>query len=171
MMTVTSDEAKWKDSWKKTYGGFPGWKTDCPLVLDGRMYIVDAMSRDGRIREFAGSLSPEDSSKHSALKKSGFSIMFISCGDAFVSEARRRNRDGGFWNFIRTIPYSIHERLGFKVHFEGQVWKLWKRNIWYPEPGEGFKDLLEAFSAASGIPSREATLRKCGAILEDEELI
>ena len=119
MIATTSGEAKWKDSWKKTYGGFPGWKIDCPLEPDGKTYIVDAMSHDGRIREFAGSLSTEDSCKYATLKKSGFSIMFISCGDAFVSETRRQNRDGGFRDFIRTIPYSIHERLDFKVHFEG----------------------------------------------------
>lgn len=170
MIATISSEAKWKDSWKKTYGGFPGWKIDCPLELDGKTYIVDAMSHDGSIREFVGPLSTEDSSKHATLKKSGIPSMFISYGDAFVSEARRQNRDGGFRDFIRTIPYSIHEKLGFKVHFQGQIWKLWKSNVWYPEEGEGFKDLLEAFSAASGTPSMESTLRKCKSILENEAL-
>lgn len=146
MIAIQCDRLKWHGAWKETYHGFNGWKTGCPVELAGRTCIVDALSYDGSIRGFVHSLANEDNAKHAFLKDNGANIMLISYGDVFASERRHKNRGGGYYDFLNTMSYCLHERLGAKVHFEGQIWSLWKKNIWYPEEGNGWRDLLNAFS-------------------------
>ena len=154
------EETCWHLLWKNAYLGFPGWEVERPLTLDGRRYRIDAMNpRTGRIREFVHSLSPGYAAKHRALRSAGLDVMWISDGGAFASGRRRwSSRSGGIVGLIKPTPYLIHDDLGFKVHFGGRLWRLWRDNVWFPMSGDGVEAILGRFEDEQ---RRPAAGRRC----------
>lgn len=117
--------------------GFEHWQIEQPVTVGGKRYVVDAVNRrTGRIREFVHSISPFYLAKHSDLaEKARFDVRWIIDGHAFASRRQIHLRENGIKRLLRPRAFLLAEKLGanVRVHYAGQLWRHWERNIWYPD--------------------------------------
>jgi len=148
-VSCAHEESPWHLKWKFAYLSFRGWEIEQPLVIDGKRYIVDAVNiRTGRIREFVHSLSPYYLAKHKALSThSRFDVRWLIDGYRFVGRRQRELQNNGIKRLLIPRAFDLAEDLGeaVRVHWAGQLWRHWQRNIWYPDSAGD--RLLDSFVA------------------------
>jgi hypothetical protein len=116
--------------WKAVYHAFPHWQIEVPLTLNGIAYRADAANlSNARWREFVHTLTDAYIDKHLALKKTGLDVLWIFDGEAFVAERRRPIRRGGYRHLLKPKARWLQSRVGGLVHWQGQLWREWMREI------------------------------------------
>ena len=142
-------ETKWHLKWKQVYQTFENWEIEWPLKFDtGNAYRMDASNpKTGECREFIHSLSPSYIQKHNAISDvCGLNIMWIWDGNEFGSAFAAIRSDKGICNMLKPKADALHNKIGGLVHYNNNLYKHWKWNIWYPQTGDRIETLLKAFN-------------------------
>ena len=143
-------ETNWHLRWKSAYNEFENWNIEVPIG-SLNSYRIDAMNtQTGRIREFVHSLSAKYKNKHAELKNSGFDVLWIIDGNEFVSLRSCEINGVGIRKMLKPSALEFAESVDFNaiVHYENQLYKHWKNNIWYPIETMRAKELLYRFRNA-----------------------
>lgn len=146
------EESAWHMRWKQIYLTL-GWQIEVPIAVRGTRFILDAMNpKTGRIREFVHSLSPAYLVKHSHLVQAGYDILWIFDGHEFISARARIVAKGGKKHYLKPLAYDTAHYLNVLVHdyqwgclAYQDLWREWKKNIWFPIDGDHSKKLLELY--------------------------
>jgi hypothetical protein len=147
-------ETHWHAAWKSVYHQFPGWRIEVPLDLNGRRYRVDAANlARSQVREFVHSLSESYVDKHLALRRTGLEVLWIYDGEVFAADRSRYIRGGGIKHLLKPKARWLHAQVGGLVHFEGELWKEWKYDCWYPLRSERTARLVWEFEKLVASPT------------------
>jgi hypothetical protein len=141
-------ETAWHLAWKSAYDRLAGWTVE--QHIDG--FRADAANLHTRsLREFIHCLSPYYAIKHRLFAALDFDVRWIFDGDAFGSQRLRTLSRGGVSRLLTPRAYALHVELNRRcwVHRDGQLWKEWRDNVWYPRTDDAAARLLAAFDSAS----------------------
>jgi hypothetical protein len=138
------EESAWHLAMKFAYMTFPGWEIEVPVTANYRKYRIDAMNiSTGSAREFIHSLSPHYSQKHIDLKLQNLNVLWIFDGKVFGSKRIRRVSRGGVKHLLTPRAMDLQYRIKALVHNEGQLWREWQENVWFPCEGHAAQEILK----------------------------
>jgi competence CoiA-like predicted nuclease len=137
------EETAWHLKMKSAYLQFKNWEVEYPLSIAGNCYRIDAINPNtGAVREFVHSLSPHYLDKHLTLKRHGYNVLWVFDGQAFASLRGRRCRSGAIKNLLKPKANALHDEIGGIVHYENELWRHWKNDVWFKLEGERSKSIL-----------------------------
>ena len=141
--------SEWHCSWLLTYDRM-GWEVEKRVEVGGHRYVLDA-EKNGSVVEFVHSLSASYQNKHRELLYQFPDVRWLMDGDAFVSETCRpcNGRTAiGYRRFLKPTAYDWVTSMPagvVAVHYEGELWRLWRDNVWYPADSDDYRKQLQNF--------------------------
>jgi hypothetical protein len=145
------EESAWHLQWKSAYLSLGGWRVEVPVTIDGARYVIDA-ARGDHLREFVHSLSPYYASKHRALSRAGYDVLWIFDGEEFGSKRQQSvpgHSGAGKRHLLKPLAFRLWREIGGLVHLEGRLWRHWTGNVWYPIHGVRSDEMLRRFAGAA----------------------
>ena len=141
-------ESHWHLVAKVAQSRLPNWIIEHPISTPAKKYRVDAYNtKHKHIREFVHTVTPYYYTKHLVLREHQHShINWVYDGEQFVSK-RAIPAKGGWADFIVPRAWDLFDKIGGLVHYEEQLWKHWKKNIWFPFEHDDAEAFLANFNA------------------------
>jgi hypothetical protein len=146
-------ESEWHLRMKLAYMTFEGWEIEVPIKMNGKKYLVDAVSKKTKqAREFVHTLNDQLWEKHETLKaKRPNNVMWIYDGEMFASAFRKRRTDVKGDTYYRKLlkpkATKMYNITGGLVHFDGVLYRKTDFNCWYPQTGHASKEILKRFDS------------------------
>ena len=142
-------ESHWHLVAKIAQSRLPGWIIEHPIQTTKKKYRVDAYNtRHRRIREFVHTVTPYYYQKHLVLRAERYShVNWVYDGEQYVSLRATDVAKGGIKKFLVPRAWELFEKIGGLVHYDNQLWKHWKDNIWYPFTDPDATRFLASYAA------------------------